>query len=170
MILRRLELSDEKAFKKSVEDWEPNLGFEYYRGYVPGMNYQSYLSLLSDREKGVDLPEGFVSETSLFGFLADGSIVGRLSIRHELNDFLFKIGGHIGYGVLPPFRKNGYAKEMLKQSLNFVRDLKINKALLTCDDDNVGSIKTIEACNGVLENKINQKEGLPLKRRYWIEL
>jgi len=116
------------------------------------------------------LPSGFVPATFLRGFLNDGTIVGRLSLRHELNSFLSQYGGHIGYGVLPAYRNKGYAKEMLKQSLNFARDLKINKALLTCDDDNVGSIKTIEACNGVLENKINQKEGAPLKRRYWIEL
>lgn len=90
--------------------------------------------------------------------------------HHRLNDFLLKIGGHIGYGVVPKFRGKGYANEILMQTLPIAKKLKIKKALLTCDDDNWGSIKVIEANGGKLENKVDAGPGKPLKRRYWIEI
>ena len=43
-------------------------------------------------------------------------VAGRLSVRHALNDFLLRKGGHIGYGVLPAFRGRGIAKRMLQLS------------------------------------------------------
>lgn len=96
--------------------------------------------------------------------------MGRLAIRHSLNDFLLKIGGHIGYGVVPQFRRMGYAKKMLELALPIAKELGVTKVLLTCDDNNLGSIKTIEANGGQLENTVASGDGKPLKRRYWIDL
>lgn len=170
MILRRLKNTDEKAFLKAIVEWEESPGFEFFRGYTKEMQYPEYMELLEAQERGERLPEGYVPDTSLFGFLEDGTIVGRLSLRHRLSDFLIKIGGHIGYGVMPNHRRKGYATKMLAQSLEFARELKLEKVLLTCDDTNLGSIKTIEVCGGKLENIVEQKEGLPPKHRYWITL
>jgi predicted acetyltransferase len=84
-----------------------------------------------------------------------------------------KDGGHIGYAVVPEFRKQGVATKILEESLRFCRKWNIQvegKVLVTCDDDNIGSIKTIEKNGGMLLDKINLVEGKPLKRRYWITL
>src|SRR6185503_15708940 len=97
-------------------------------------------------------------------------IVGRVSIRHELNEFLMRIGGHIGYTVVPEFRRRGYATEMLRQSLAISRQrFGLTRVLVTCDDDNVGSIRTIEKNGGVLENIVTGPDLDTPKRRYWIE-
>ncbi len=88
--------------------------------------------------------------------------LGRLAIRHELNDFLLDVGGHIGYDVRPTRRREGHATEMLTQALPWARALGIDPALVTCDDDNVGSIRVIEAAGGVLEDVRRTK------RRYWV--
>ena len=167
LVLRKLRPLDEKAFFKAMLAWDDDSGFRFFLGYKPGMSFLDYLTLLDKNENGINLPQGIVPDTVLAGFV-DDQLVGRLAIRHQLNDFLLKIGGHIGYGVLPQFRRKGYATEMLRQSLPMAKDLGISKALVTCDDTNIGSIKTIEACGGVLENKLEQSEGKPLKRRYWI--
>jgi predicted acetyltransferase len=42
--------------------------------------------------------------------------------------------------------------------------------LVTCDDDNVGSIRTIENNGGVLENVVTGPDLEVPKRRYWIDL
>ncbi|MGV8972461.1 MAG: GNAT family N-acetyltransferase, partial [Rhodoglobus sp.] len=63
-------------------------------------------------------------------------MVGRVSIRHKLNAFLAEVGGHIGYGVRPAFRRLGYATQMLHQALELARSLEIERALVTCDGDN----------------------------------
>jgi predicted acetyltransferase len=169
LILRKLRPLDEKAFFRAMLAWDHDSGFRFFLGYKPEMSFLDYLTLLDKNENGINLPTGIVPDTVLAGFVGD-DLVGRLAIRHQLNDFLLKIGGHIGYGVLPEFRKKGYATEMLRQSLPMAKELGIDRALVTCDDTNIGSIKTIEACGGILENKLEQPDAKPLKRRYWITL
>jgi len=110
---------------------------------------------------------GFVPCTFLW-MEADGAYVGSLAIRHELNDFLRHEGGHIGYSVRPSARRRGHATEALRQSLTIARDrLGLDRVLVTCDDDNLGSITVIEANGGELENVVTSSDGVPV-RRYWI--
>ena len=167
LILRKLEPRDEKAFMIALKEWDNSQGFLFTQGYVEGMPYLEYLDLLQANDRGERLPEGYVAATTLCAFVGD-TIVGRLSFRHRLNDFLLKAGGHIGYGVLPSHRRHGYAKEMLAQALPHARAYGILNVLITCDDDNIASIKTIESAHGHLENTVEMGEGKPLKRRYWI--
>jgi len=41
---------------------------------------------------------------------------------------------------------------------------------VTCDDDNIGSIRTIEKNGGILENVVDGPDLDKPIRRYWIEL
>ena len=109
-----------------------------------------------------------VPATFLFAFAGTG-IVGRVAIRHALTPYLERFGGHIGYVVVPEYRRQGYATAMLRQSLRIAREkLGLKRVLVTCDDDNLGSIKTIEKNGGVLENIVSGPEADKPKRRYWI--
>lgn len=110
-----------------------------------------------------------VDQTELWA-IADGVYVGRIAIRHRLNEDLKVMGGHIGYDTVPRFRGRGVASTMLKLALPVARDLGLNKALLTCNDDNVQSIRVIEKNGGVLGERILQSPLGPLKRYYWIAL
>ena len=98
----------------------------------------------------------------------DGRIVGMIDLRHRLNDFLAEFGGHIGYSVRPDERRKGYAKRMLELVLQEARARGLKRVLITCDDDNEGSARTIEANGGVFE-RMAKMDGEVL-RRYWIEL
>jgi len=40
---------------------------------------------------------------------------------------------------------------------------------VTCDDDNIGSVRTIEKNGGVLENVVSGPDLSIPKRRYWID-
>jgi predicted acetyltransferase len=99
----------------------------------------------------------------------NGEIVGRTSIRHQLNEFLLREGGHIGYSVLPAHRRRGYATEILRQSLIIARSIGIDRVLVTCDNDNAGSIKAIEANGGKLDSVIVLETFPAGVRRYWID-
>lgn len=95
-------------------------------------------------------------------------IIGMINIRHYLNEYLSKFGGHVGYSVRPSQRNKGYAKVMLELAKQYLQEKGLKKILLTCDDTNIASIKTIESCGGLLENKIDKNNSLI--RRYWIKL
>jgi predicted acetyltransferase len=139
----------------------------YYR---EGMPFRRYLEVLAEQERGLDLPSNHVPSTFLFAFVGT-RIVGRVSIRHSLNPFLERVGGHIGYVVVPEFRRRGYATAILRVSLQIAREKwGILRVLVTCDDDNIGSIRTIEKNCGILENIVSGPDLEKPKRRYWIEI
>jgi|TARA_B110000467_G_C18321738_1_gene485834 predicted acetyltransferase len=151
------------------QKWALDFGFIHYWESKLDQNPQRLIAYLPNMQKGENLPEGHVPCTFFFAFNANKEIVGRVSIRHQLTENLKRDGGHIGYAVVPEYRNKGVATEILKQSLIWCRDfLNLNRILVTCDDDNIGSIKTIEKNGGVLENKIELSKNKPLKRRYWI--
>jgi predicted acetyltransferase len=161
--LRPLRESDETAFRAGHQVMDAE-GFLFGLGLEPGMSWQTYLRLLDDYQRGTGLPDGRVPGTFLVADV-DGVIVGRSSIRHRLNEFLEREGGHIGYAVLPGYRRRGYATEILRQSLIFTRAIGIDRVLVTCDDVNVGSIAVIEACGGVLDGfAAAEDDGRPVRR------
>ena len=134
------------------------------------MPFADYLERLERHARGESLPPHHVPSTFLFAFDAS-RIVGRVAIRHELNDFLLRVGGHIGYVVVPEFRRRGYATAILRLSLEIAHlRVGIARVLVTCDDDNVGSIRTIEKNGGVLENVLTGPDLEKPKRRYWIDV
>ena len=163
--LRPLQLRDEPAFSAAHEAMAAEQ-FPFGLGYEPGMAWSQYLDRMHAWRIGVDLPGGFVPSTFLAADV-DGEMVGRTSIRHELNEFLAREGGHIGYAVLAEHRRRGYATEILRQSLVIARAVGVDRVLVTCDDDNVGSATVIERCGGVFDSLVDSREGPP-KRRYWI--
>lgn len=102
--------------------------------------------------------------------VAEDVFVGRIAIRHELNDALRIEGGHIGYDTVPSFRGKGVAKEMMRQALPIARGLGLHEVLVTCDDTNAASIRVIESNGGKLRETKLLDPSRPLKRYYWFTL
>ncbi len=129
--------------------------------------YETWLQKIYNHHFHRDVPKGRVPASTFLAF--EGStLVGIINIRHKLNAFLCEAGGHIGYMVHPAHRQKGYATEMVRQGVQWMRDaLSIDKVLITCSPDNPASRKTILNNGGVYENTVDNAL-LGIVERYWI--
>lgn len=167
LIMPTLEMG--KEYDNYIGEWEKS-GEEIvpYASMRSIVGYEDLINCWKDRTTNKAYEEGFVPASLYFLIDENNRIYGALHIRHELNDYLLKYGGHIGYGIRPSERKKGYATKMLSLSLPIVKKLGIEKALVTCDKENIASAKTIKNNNGVLENEVI--EGGEVTQRYWINI
>lgn len=169
LILRPICSSDKEAFIRANRLFikaDPDWTFAFH--FDENKNFKEYVHMLGQWSRGRNLPEKFVPNTFLIS-VVQNEIVGRISIRHHLNDFLYNIGGHVGYGTTPGFRKKGYATQMLKKTIPICADLGIEKVLITCDENNLASKKVIENCGGIFDNKTDEPSLEFQKLRYWID-
>ncbi len=163
--LRPLRLDDEHEARAAHAELAAE-GFPFLLHWEAGEPWVSYLDQLDKIRRGVDLHPDYVPATFLAA-VVDGALVGRVSIRHELNAFLTEEGGHIGYAVRPNYRRRGYATEILGQALIIARAAGVARVLVTCDEYNAASAVVIERHGGVLDVR-TALDGTPM-RRYWIE-
>lgn len=114
--------------------WDTSAGFEAFLDY-----------LRADALPATPRPEGLVHQHTWW--LVNGAdYLGRVSVRPHLgNTFLRTLGGHIGYEVPPSRRRRGYATQMLREVLPHAAALGVDPALVTCDVDNVASLRVIES-------------------------
>ncbi len=134
-------------------------------------NPEEFIKMSIEREDPKNVPEDLVPATQfLFIRKSDNRLVGMLQVRHVFNEYLEKYAGHIGYSVRPSERRKGYAKEMLKLTLPFCRDIGIDKVLIACIEGNIGSEKTILANGGVYESTVHEPNENEDLKRFWITL
>jgi predicted acetyltransferase len=133
-------------------------------------DFDGHVREVEDHAKGLNLPEGWVP-CNTFWLLVGQRVVGALSLRHRLNDFLEHEGGHIGYCIRPPDRRKGYMTHFLRMALDKARDLGLSRVLITCDKTNVASVGVIRMCGGVLEDERQRwSDRQRIVQRYWVDL
>jgi predicted acetyltransferase len=157
-------LKGEKEYRKDKKIIAAGGGTDLFHSLK---DFHVYQRKMFNRRKGVNLKKGRVPSTLYWGIVGN-KFVGRLDLRHRLNKNLALMGGHIGYAVVPSERKKGYGTEMLRLGLKKAKKLDIKKALVTCDETNIGSKKIIEKNGGIFASKIKE-EGV-YKLRYWIKI
>ncbi|MGA7687708.1 MAG: GNAT family N-acetyltransferase [Jiangellales bacterium] len=133
-----------------------------------GPDRRSFDALLevmrSQSDPATALPDRLVA-CDYFWVMQRATMIGFLALRHSIDtEFLRTRGGHIGYSIRPAYRRQGHGSRALGLALPRARELGLDRVLLTCDDDNVGSARTIESQGGVFESVIDTK------KRYWIDI
>ena len=169
---------EEPTIKRKQEVIELIKEFKDYNSEVAGSsfldkkinNYENWLEFLEEIKNNNN--ENLCPGIQYFLIRKnDNKIVGLINIRYNLNDWMMKYGGHIGYSIRPTERNKGYSKINLYLALEKCQKLGLKEILITADDDNIASYKTIETFGGELKNKIKNKEtnNIPI-RRYFINV
>ncbi|MFI0968446.1 GNAT family N-acetyltransferase [Streptomyces sp. NPDC021080] len=102
--------------------------------------------------------------TTIFWYISGEHYLGTLVVRHRLTPELAEVGGHVGYHVVTPWRRQGHATRMLVAGLAECLDLGLNRVLLTCASDNEASRRVIQSNGGVLDGQARGED------RFWITL
>jgi predicted acetyltransferase len=102
--------------------------------------------------------------SSVYWYTAGEHYLGTLVIRHTLTPELFREGGHVGYHIVSPWRRQGHATRMLAAALPECRRWGLTRVLLTCQPDNQASQRVILANGGQPDVTLHEE------LRYWIPL
>ena len=167
MKLRRPTLEDKDAILEMIAEF--NAAKSYMHGGVGSTwkrakNYEDWLKIVEQQEDAENLPEGWVPAIQFISVDEENRPLGFLALRLLLNEKLFIEGGHIGYSIRPSQRRKGLAKLQLELGLAEARKKGLERVLITCDEDNEASRRTILSAGGIYENTIDRS------RRYWIDI
>lgn len=166
IILRNLEIGDEQQAISAHHELASE-DFSFLFDWTAESNWSEFIEMTNSMPTGKNLQPGRVRSIFLVSANQTAQIVGRLSVRYEMNPHLLNFGGHIGYAVLREYRKQGIATQLLAEGLRLLAVNGTQLALVTCYDDNPASAGVIEKVGGKLEDKRIFEERL--FRRYWIE-
>ena len=132
---------------------------------------EEWLKITRDYTNPETVPQGKVVATQfLYVRTQDEKILGMVQVRHYLNEYLRQIAGHIGYSIRPSERRKGYASAMVKEALEFCRSLGLDRVMISCEEHNEGSRRTILSAGGVYEHTVTDPVDGEKIETYWITL
>jgi len=158
----------QSGWRDAHEEWGPGTHEDGF-GLLPeddvssSAGFAAWLRrLIEESNPATHLGEGKVHCTYRW-ITEDDQVLGGIALRHELDDLLMGEGGHIGFGIRPSARCRGLATWALGQMLAEATTLGLQRVLVVCAVENIGSARTIERCGGVLED-IHQTSRGSLRR------
>ena len=157
----------EAAFRDMADEWRAS-GIDRFADAFG--DFAAYVGMLEGQKDPENLPANWVPGSTFWLVTGDGRVVGTSRLRHWLVPHLEQEGGHIGYDVRPSERRKGYGTMLLALALDRARDLGLDEVLVTCDTDNLASVRVIEKNGGRLVGQGISDESGKLVNRYRIGL
>ncbi len=104
--------------------------------------------ILSDNEIILKISQKYQGDNELLPFYyydicVDETVVGKISIRIGSNYHSY-YNGNIGYEIDKEYRGSNYAYKACKLVLQVAKAHNMGELILTCDESNIASYKTIE--------------------------
>ncbi len=104
--------------------------------------------IISDGEMTLKISQKYPGDNELLPFyyydiFVGDTAVGKISIRIG-NNYHSYYNGHIGYEIDKDYRGNNYSYKACKLVLQVAKAHNMSELILTCDESNIASYKTIE--------------------------
>ncbi len=169
LLLRTITLDDKDALLDFRDEFATDTEKSYGDGGLSKADsFEEWYEKLRLYSKKSTVPHDRVPSTQFISISKEsGRIIGMVNVRHSLIGMLLQRGGHIGDCIRKSERNKGYGTEQIKLALQFCKDKKIDRVLITCKKDNPASAKTIINNGGIKENEIISDGDI--YERYWIQ-
>ena len=157
--IRELNWKDvDEIYKVLKELPEDENGFmNPYHGIDNDTFMHETMPKLIDIANGINLKPGYVPQTYYF-LWEDEHIVGVYKLRHYLNESLKNGSGHIGYGILPAYRNQGYAKKGLALLIDIAKHIiREDEIYMASHKDNPASLH-VQIANGAYIHHEDEEE------------
>ena len=110
--------------------------------------FMNSFDILSNDEVTLKISQKYKGDDELLPFyyydiIIGDSIVGKISIRIG-NNYHSYYNGNIGYEIDKEYRGNNYSYKACKLVLQVAKTHGMDELILTCDESNIASYKTIE--------------------------
>lgn len=141
-------ISLHESWVEAKEEWPD--GHHDGSGIRPGdrfettEDFEAWIKRLTMPADPAMLFDGVQVTASRFWIVEHDTYLGAIELRHVLTPFMLEAVGHIGYNVRPSARGRGIASWALKATLPHARSMGLTQVLLTCDEQNLPSARTIE--------------------------
>ena len=154
MKYRLPELEDKEIIKKYIEE-HYSCNIEKLNGSTKllSMKFEDWVEMIHNNARIGNKEWGKSLTYLVFNELDE--LVGLLSIRYDLSNEKAMEFGHIGYGVRPSQRRKGYATKMLEYALKECKKYGLQKVIVACYKENIGSSSVIVKNNGKLIKEKN---------------
>ena len=155
--LKKLSITDGMDIYNMLQEIpEQESGFTNNAYGLSFDEYKQWLIKNDNISKGIDLEDWMVPGHTYWLYV-DGKPVGIGRLRIHLTEKLQKDGGHCGYAIAPSYRGFGYGTLLLNLLIIEANNLKLDKILLTIQNDNTVSLKVAANNGGVVEKVIDDK-------------
>lgn len=154
MRYRLPELEDKEIIKLYIEEHYSNHEKSISASNkLTSMEYDEWVKKIHSNVNIHDKEWG--KSLTYLAFNEENNLVGLLSIRYDLPEEKAMEFGHIGYGVRPSQRRKGYATKMLEFALKECKKYGLDKVIVGCYKENIGSARTIIKNKGKLIKEKN---------------
>ena len=163
------DISHKSRYLEMIEEWKNDPNPWRNPGVLfHGDTFEEFLDIAATYVTAN--PNGINS--TLFFFMEDENILWAIQVRHHIDHPRLSLEweghGHIGYWLRPSARGKWLATEMLRLWLIEAKKLGIETVVISADEDNPASWRTIEKCGWKLvDMKVNDGKN---QKIYTIEL
>jgi predicted acetyltransferase len=143
-------------YEASYREYIKELGDEERYPYpldLDHSDFAAFVQKLNGYSKGLNLPGNLVPNTT-FWLIENHEIIGCSHLRHCLNDALKFAGGHIGLGIRPSKRGQGYGMKLLNQTIGKASEMGIGHIHIHCYESNIISASLIESSGAKLVSSV----------------
>lgn len=175
LYLKEPTLEDKEQVIKMCNEFESSDDEYKFEGtsnikYVLNDSYEKYLEKCEADKNIESINPAWSNAVNYLLVDANNHIYGCSQFRYHILGELINVGGNFVYAIRPSERGKGYGTIQLKLLIEKAKEIGLEKVLVTCRENNIGSRKTMEKFIGKSDTLVPSIHDGIMEYRYWIDI